>query len=45
MFISLKMGNFPENEMLSVKIMSKMAHVNKKNTNNCFHIGAADSFE
>ena len=27
------------------KIMSKMTHVNNKNTNNCFQIRTADSFK
>ena len=40
-----KMGNFPEMRCSVSKIMSKMTHVNYKNTNNCFQIGAADSFK
>ena len=40
-----KMGNIPEMRCSVSKIMSKMTHVNYKNTNNCFQIGAADSFK
>ena len=40
-----KMGNFPKMRCSVSKVMSKMTHVNYKNTNNCFQIGDADSIQ
>ena len=45
MFISLKWVIFLKMRCEVSKIMSKMTHVNNKNTNNYFQIGAADSFK
>ena len=45
MFISLKWVIFLKMRCSVSKNMSKMTHVNNKNTNNYFHIGAADSFK
>ena len=45
MFISLKWVIFLKMRCSVSKSMSKMMHVNNKNTNNCFQIGFADSFK